>query len=70
MLSVACEMSGRIINRAFQVSGGPSWVGPERWDLQAKPEGIEGRLFSAQEAVIRALLEDRFQLKARCEPLV
>ena len=54
--------------RAFQVSGGPNWVAADRWDIQAKPEGIEGRPSSAQEAVmVRALLEDRFQLKAHRE---
>jgi bla regulator protein BlaR1 len=54
--------------RAFQVSGGPGWVAADRWDIQAKPEGIEGRPSGAQEAVmVRALLEDRFQLKAHRE---
>jgi bla regulator protein blaR1 len=54
--------------RAFQISGGPGWVGTERWDIQAKPEGIQGRLSSAQETVmVRALLEDRFQLKVHRE---
>ena len=50
--------------KAFQISGGPSWVGTARWDLQAKAEGVQGRLPAAQEhLMLRALLEDRFQLK-------
>jgi bla regulator protein blaR1 len=53
---------------AFQIFGGPGWAGTDRWDIQAKPEGIEGRLSRAEEAVmVRALLKDRFQLKAHLE---
>ena len=54
--------------RAFQVSGGPGWSSTERWDIQAKPDGVQGRLSSAQHGVmVRALLEDRFQLKVHRE---
>ena len=54
--------------RAYQVSGGAGWIGTERWDIQAKPEGVQGRLSSAQHGVmLRALLEDRFQLKVHRE---
>jgi len=54
--------------KAFQISGGPSWVGTARWDLEAKVEGIQGRLPIAQERLmLRALLEDRFQLKVLSE---
>ena len=51
---------------AFQVSGGPSWVGNERWDIQAK---TEGQTPSRDQFVdmLRALIEDRFQLKVRRE---
>jgi uncharacterized protein (TIGR03435 family) len=54
--------------KAFQISGGPSWVGTARWDLEAKLEGVQGRLPPAQERLmLRALLEDRFQLKVLSE---
>lgn len=54
--------------KAFQISGGPSWVGSARWDLEAKAEGVQGRLPLDQEhLMLRALLEDRFQLKVRSE---
>lgn len=54
--------------KAFQVSGGPSWVAAARWDLEAKVEGVQGRLPLAQEhLMLRALLEDRFQLKVLSE---
>ena len=51
---------------AFQVSDGPSWVGNERWDIQAK---VEGPAPSRDEFVtmLRSLIEDRFQLKVRRE---
>ena len=54
--------------KAFQISGGPSWVGSARWDLEAKVEGVQGRLPPDQERLmLRALLEDRFQLKVLSE---
>jgi uncharacterized protein (TIGR03435 family) len=54
--------------KAFQISGGPSWVGTARWDLEARVEDVQGRLSPAQERLmLRALLEDRFQLKVRSE---
>lgn len=50
--------------RAFQVSGGPSWIGLDRWDIKAKADGIEGRLSRDQlQAMVGSLLEDRFALK-------
>jgi bla regulator protein blaR1 len=51
---------------AFQVSGGPSWVGSERWDIQAK---VEGESPSRDQFVLmlRSLIEDRFKLKVRRE---
>jgi len=54
--------------KAFQISGGPSWVGTALWDLEAKVEGLQGRLPLAQERLmLRALLEDRFRLKVLSE---
>ena len=53
---------------AYQISGAPSWVGTERWDLEAKTEGIQGGLTRDQSnALLRRLIEDRFQLKSRRE---
>jgi uncharacterized protein (TIGR03435 family) len=54
--------------RAYQISGGPSWIAMERWDIRAKAEGLEGRLQRDQfDAMFRALLADQFQLKVRSE---
>ena len=53
---------------SFQVGGGPDWIHTLRWDIRAKAEGEEGRMQSAQfEEMLRALLEDRFQLKVNHE---
>jgi uncharacterized protein (TIGR03435 family) len=53
---------------AYQISGGPAWIGTERWDIEAKTDGVQGRLSPAQSnALLRQLIEDRFQLKARRE---
>ena len=53
---------------AYQLSGGPAWIGTERWDIEARTDGVQGRLPRAQsDALLRALIEDRFQLKARRE---
>jgi uncharacterized protein (TIGR03435 family) len=54
--------------RAYQIPGGPGWIGTERWDLRAKVEGIEGRLQRDQfDTMFRTLLEDRFQLKVHID---
>jgi uncharacterized protein (TIGR03435 family) len=54
--------------QSFQVSGGPSWIGAQRWDIQAKADGIEGRMPRNQfDDMLRALIEKRFQLKTRRE---
>jgi bla regulator protein BlaR1 len=53
---------------AYQISGGPAWIGTERWDIEAKTDAVQGQLPPAQSgALLRALIEDRFQLKARLE---
>ena len=52
--------------KAFQVSGGPSWIGTERWDILAKAG--ERRIPMAEmRPMLRALLGDRFQLKVHIE---
>jgi uncharacterized protein (TIGR03435 family) len=54
--------------QAFQISGEPDWVNTARWDIEAKVEGVQGRLSQSQHgAMVRVLLEDRFQLKVRRE---
>jgi uncharacterized protein (TIGR03435 family) len=54
--------------KAFQISGEPDWVNTSRWDIEAKVEGFSGRLSQAQAGtLLRALIEDRFQLKVRQE---
>ncbi len=53
---------------AYQISGGPAWIGTERWDIEAKTDGVQGQLPLAQSsALLRALIEERFQLKVRRE---
>jgi bla regulator protein blaR1 len=53
---------------AYQISGGPAWISTERWDIEAKTDGVQGPLPRAQSvALLRALIENRFQLKARRE---
>jgi Protein of unknown function (DUF3738) len=48
----------------YQIAGGPSWIATDRCDIEAKTDGIEGRLPHEQfAALLRALLEDRFRLK-------
>jgi uncharacterized protein (TIGR03435 family) len=45
----------------FQLTGGPSWIGSEKFDIEAKSEiKAEDREFPP---MMRALLEDRFQLQ-------
>ena len=52
---------------AFQVSGGPSWIGTERWDIQAKVDGEMPIPWDQFVQMLRALIEDRFQLSVRRE---
>jgi uncharacterized protein (TIGR03435 family) len=49
----------------FRIVGGPDWVSSRRWDLQAKPN----RATRPDEVrpMLRALLEDRFQLHTRTQ---
>ncbi|MGP0074891.1 MAG: TIGR03435 family protein [Bryobacteraceae bacterium] len=49
----------------YQISGAPNWVGTERWDIDAKTEGVQGLLPPAQfNVLLRHLIEERFQLKS------
>ena len=57
----------------FQITGGPTWINSDRWDIEAKGEGGAGDLRSMTEEqrtieldkrrqMIKSLLADRFQL--------
>lgn len=48
----------------YQIVGAPGWVGTERWDIEAKTDGVRGTLKRDQlDAMLQRLLEDRFQLR-------
>lgn len=52
----------------FQISGGPGWIRTEPWDIVAEAEGVQGFLpIDRQRPMLRALMEDRFQLKIHKE---
>jgi bla regulator protein BlaR1 len=54
--------------KVFQISGAPDWVRTERWDIQAKADGVDGQLTRAEEIpMIKALLADRFHLEVHME---
>ena len=53
---------------SFQIVGGPGWIFTDGWDVMAQAEGIPGRLTREQLSPrLRAMLEDRFQLKTHRE---
>ena len=52
--------------RDYEISGGPSWLDDERFDVNAKAEGNPTR--DELRLMMRALLEERFGLKYRHEP--
>jgi uncharacterized protein (TIGR03435 family) len=47
--------------RDFQISGGPGWVGSDRYDVVAKPE--KGAHDQQMKQMLQTLLSDRFQLR-------
>ena len=60
----------------FQISGGPSWITVDRWNIEGKPEDGNISQPTAQSGsnlpdprmvMLQSLLEDRFQLKAHRE---
>lgn len=54
--------------REFQITNAPGWVSAERYDINAKAEGAPDRMTPDQlRPMIKALLEDRFQLKTHNE---
>ena len=50
----------------FQISGGPSWAGSERFDVEGKTEDRTADPDRLR-LMLRSLMEDRFQLKLRRE---
>jgi uncharacterized protein (TIGR03435 family) len=67
-LDLACRTTLSLIELAYSVpvSGGPAWIGTERYDIDAKAEGAPGQE-SMRGPMLQALLEDRFQLKIHRE---
>jgi uncharacterized protein (TIGR03435 family) len=54
--------------REFQISGGPSWIGSDRYDINAKAEGLPDRVRpDVMRPLLRNLVEDRFKLKTHTE---
>lgn len=54
--------------KAFQVFNAPGWMGTELWEIQAKADASGGRPSRADvQARVRALLEERYQLKVHRE---
>jgi len=51
--------------REFQIIGEPSWVNDERYDVDAKAEGIPSS--DQMRSMLQALLADRFKLAVRPE---
>ena len=50
--------------RDFQISGGPGWISAERYDINAKAEGLPDRVPPEQlRPMLQALIVERFQLK-------
>ena len=46
--------------RDFQVSGGPSWINSDQYDIEAKAEGNPSQ--DQMRLMLQALLQDRFEL--------
>ena len=46
---------------AYQVTGGPSWIGSDRYDVQAKAEG-NATVRQMEGPMLQSLLADRFKL--------
>jgi uncharacterized protein (TIGR03435 family) len=65
MQNVAARTLIRLANgvEAYQISGGPSWIASDRFDIEAKAEGSPST-HQMQGPMLRALLEDRFKLAA------
>lgn len=53
--------------RDFQITGGPGWMGSERYDIVAKAEGDEDVTPEQVRVMMQSLLADRFKLKLHRE---
>jgi uncharacterized protein (TIGR03435 family) len=53
--------------RDFQLSGGPGWIGSDRFDIEAKPENIADMTPDRMPLLLQSLLVERFQLKTHKE---
>jgi bla regulator protein blaR1 len=54
--------------QAFQIIGGGDWVRNDRWDIEARAEGTEGRLTRVdRNLMLQSLIADRFHLRAHEE---
>lgn len=54
--------------RDFQITGGPAWMATDRYDINAKAEGLPERTPPGfLQPYIQSLLEERFQLKVHKE---
>ena len=54
--------------RDFQITGLPGWASADRYDIEAKSEGMPERLPPDQlRPYLKALVEERFQLKSHIE---
>jgi bla regulator protein blaR1 len=54
--------------RDFQISGGPGWISSDRWEINAKAEGLPERVApGALRPYLKSLLEDRFKLRTHTE---
>ncbi len=53
--------------RTDQISGGPSWIGSDRYDVVAKAEGEGTLTHDRAMQMLQTLLADRFQLKVHRE---
>jgi uncharacterized protein (TIGR03435 family) len=51
----------------FQVTGGPKWIDSDRFDINARTPGDAHATSEALRAMLRSMLEDRFQLGAHVE---
>jgi uncharacterized protein (TIGR03435 family) len=52
--------------KSVPISGGPPWIGSDRYEIDAKAEGAPGQA-TMRGPMLQALLEDRFQLKIHRE---
>jgi uncharacterized protein (TIGR03435 family) len=57
----------QIAARQMEIVGGPGWIDNDHFDISAKAEGPTGPATMIG-PMLRALLEERFQLKVHTEP--